>query len=1123
MATYIKGVTDYIPALEPFKPDYKFLSDVLSVRQDRYDTNYKQLNDLYSKVVYAPLSRSDNAEKRDQYANRLSNGLKQVSGLDLSLQQNADVAKGLFKPFFEDKSLIKDMAATKLYSKENQRANSYLNSPDQNVVRQYWDTGVQGLQMWMDKYKNATAEEALAMGMPQYVPNPDLYNKAFESLKDSGLKIKQTTLDGDWIVTTENGTALTRQIVGYKRDKNNELIKDPDTEQHIPIYRNPSAEYLMNTVMQDPQVKRAYLLEAQVEEWKWMKENETQYASVDEAKKTWAMEIIDKYASDETKKLVENEAEYKFQSLALRNWEEWKKHNKVQPGSPSEEALALVAYNNYIAKSNRDSTEQRLKDLKSPKSDLSSLLSTAYSAYMGFNMSPKMNAAAIAYSQIDASQTFEANPFKKMERKHQFDLNKMAIQHGYDMDKIYAKAEADLATKQLELGMSGGGLAGGIIPGAGDANISGSLFGYDVDDDGTIDDSERSFVDGVAENKKDWQIFTQQYRGKELEFIEGITELFPEDSKGVRGYQGGGEFEYTYYDEALGGKSSTKTGTLEQMLGDLSNPDNKYAQLNGTELDSIVKNFENVYLSKMQTKDGAILSYALPTEDTKEGSSFQMAMLYENLQDFRTAFTDAKLKEQEVMKNVYNRVVAEDSATYNSSEYRGQPHSIPPIFLTQGEIDMLNQGVPWYKVHHASQNGKLTEPIKDSNGNAVRRFVTENEYGQIYANMNQLTNDQRQELRNTPTQYAEGVPNESVNRDDYDFFLREAGYFDDDEYLAEQFWSWDPGEVIRGREDMSPLMTTEGKGWVYDREAAVEEGLNYYNGFKDNMNAVINKANAPDVDLNFSIRSYMQGQPQLGLGESNYPIYSTSYDVASKTKTSLQQTRELLKLVYKTGDQDLAITLGDNRAKSFNEQQQNDSSKFARQLVDKMMQNYDTGFNDKTQSRTFFTTSYVEKSGGPNQPEEEQIFSMTIIPGSSHAKQYRDMFAKGDDGDESYQTFVNEGVTISAPSKYDTNPYKSTNVLMSHVERTIQNENVYESPMIQNGGSFTIHKNSRGQYVQTYTSMGIQEKNGVKMIVPDPAQTTVLNIIDPMELDALKITQLEALNVIAKQNIKSLK
>ena len=122
MATYIKGVKDYVPQLEVFKPDYKFLSDVLTVRQDRYDTNYKSINDLYSKVVYADMSREDNIEQREQYANQLSNGLKQVSGLDLSLQQNVDVAKGLFKPFFENKSLLKDMAFTKQYKKNMQYA-----------------------------------------------------------------------------------------------------------------------------------------------------------------------------------------------------------------------------------------------------------------------------------------------------------------------------------------------------------------------------------------------------------------------------------------------------------------------------------------------------------------------------------------------------------------------------------------------------------------------------------------------------------------------------------------------------------------------------------------------------------------------------------------------------------------------------------------------------------------------------------------------------------------------------------------------------------------------------------------------------------------------------------------
>ena len=48
MATYLPGVQDYIPSLEPFKPDYKFLSDVLTIRQDRYDTNFKALNNLYN-------------------------------------------------------------------------------------------------------------------------------------------------------------------------------------------------------------------------------------------------------------------------------------------------------------------------------------------------------------------------------------------------------------------------------------------------------------------------------------------------------------------------------------------------------------------------------------------------------------------------------------------------------------------------------------------------------------------------------------------------------------------------------------------------------------------------------------------------------------------------------------------------------------------------------------------------------------------------------------------------------------------------------------------------------------------------------------------------------------------
>ena len=159
MATYIQGVKDYIPQLEVFKPDYKFLSDVLDVRQDRYDTNYKAINELYSKVVYADMYREDNIAERDQYANRLSNGLKQVSGMDLSLAQNVDVAKGLFRPFFQNKKLVKDMTWTKLYKDQMKNVNRMSTSSNEEYANKYWTTGVEDLQQQKDAFINGSDED----------------------------------------------------------------------------------------------------------------------------------------------------------------------------------------------------------------------------------------------------------------------------------------------------------------------------------------------------------------------------------------------------------------------------------------------------------------------------------------------------------------------------------------------------------------------------------------------------------------------------------------------------------------------------------------------------------------------------------------------------------------------------------------------------------------------------------------------------------------------------------------------------------------------------------------------------------------------------------------------------
>ena len=60
MATYIQGVTDYIPQIQPFSPDYNFYSGVLQFKQSKHDAARKQISTLYGSLLNAPLTRDDN-------------------------------------------------------------------------------------------------------------------------------------------------------------------------------------------------------------------------------------------------------------------------------------------------------------------------------------------------------------------------------------------------------------------------------------------------------------------------------------------------------------------------------------------------------------------------------------------------------------------------------------------------------------------------------------------------------------------------------------------------------------------------------------------------------------------------------------------------------------------------------------------------------------------------------------------------------------------------------------------------------------------------------------------------------------------------------------------------------
>lgn len=410
MATYTQGYQPYMPDWQPFTPDYKFLSDVLEVKTNRYNTNYKALNDLYSKVVYGDLSRKDTQDMRNQYAENLGKQLEMVSGMDLSVAQNVDAAKQLFKPFFEEDLIVKDLVFTKQYKDQMQYANMLMNSPDKDQREMYWQTGVKALEYQLEDFKNAAEDRALSMGTPRYVADADLYEKSIEFLKKSGLDVTQEYVDetGFWIVKDRNGNLITEQAF----------------------------KMAQRALMDDPLVQQAYYTDAYVKSRDFAKAgmDAGRFANVDQGQAAWAQETITRVEAQIAARSIKEKDKVDKLKNANVNWDEYVKQQGVIPGSDEDKEYVTQKRSYEAALEGLKMTEETLKNSQgSPDQSTQGLLNRAYNLLMGYNLQDDLSAAAISYSNINKSRELKVNEYKKQQLQFQHDFSKMAMQHQYNL------------------------------------------------------------------------------------------------------------------------------------------------------------------------------------------------------------------------------------------------------------------------------------------------------------------------------------------------------------------------------------------------------------------------------------------------------------------------------------------------------------------------------------------------------------------------------------------------------------------------------------------------------------------------------------------------------------------
>jgi hypothetical protein len=437
MATYLEGVGTYIPALQPYQPNLNLIANVLEKRQNQYDTNYKAINDMYGKYFYADLSREDNLKRKDTMLKQIDLDLKRISGLDLSLSQNANQALQVFKPFYEDSYLMKDMATTKNYKSRRGTAEGLKNSSDKDKQSQYWLTGVKAMDYQMEEFKAMPLEQTLGFQDPTYTPykNPTEYFTKLAKDADLSIDITRPTPDGMYFVRQKNGNLLI----------------------------DPLSTLFSSAVSNDPALQAIYATQAYVDRKDNMYANKDKYGGLEQAERA--------YLTEEYAKLQKFNQQFSEQSQANLSQKKAIKQdvdkayaNDTYTERTDQASAALdesIARNQAVA----NQAEALNKELSSGKSS-SSVTSNGLAENLDIEtlrskvdygravqlMSDDVNASVSALMNKDRVEDIEVNPVGLEDLRHGHRLSEMKQKFNYDVQKMQYKAELDwnaYSTKKL--------------------------------------------------------------------------------------------------------------------------------------------------------------------------------------------------------------------------------------------------------------------------------------------------------------------------------------------------------------------------------------------------------------------------------------------------------------------------------------------------------------------------------------------------------------------------------------------------------------------------------------------------------------------------------------------------
>lgn len=427
MATYLQGVEPFIPDYQPFQPDFNFYGNLLQTKQNQYDTNWKHLNDIYGKYFYADVLRPSDIEKKDKLLKKIDFELRRVSGLDLSLEQNLTQATQVFRPFYEDKVLMHDVAYTKNFKNKRATGLALKNSMDPKQQDMYWNEGIEYMDILKDQYVNSSDEESLTMWAPEYTPRVKVLDHYTSMAKELGIEADVTTVGPSWIVRKRNGDLIYEPLVNIFKSEysNNAAIQD--------MYRVEAVVNRERSIRQTMEKKGIDRTTA-----------ESEYISTQ-------TKVIDEYLR-RAGKIADKDVKSKNAQLekARKNKERGKENlytDKYINSLEESQAYAKSVWASILKTQEESRTKPDNTAIPRQGAMDLSLKQMAMKVDAGVAMmraNQDIQQAAYAYSMVDMLVDYEANPFAVVEARHSNRMKEIAEKNR--LDKIEALNERRLAS-----------------------------------------------------------------------------------------------------------------------------------------------------------------------------------------------------------------------------------------------------------------------------------------------------------------------------------------------------------------------------------------------------------------------------------------------------------------------------------------------------------------------------------------------------------------------------------------------------------------------------------------------------------------------------------------------------